>query len=302
MGWGERNAAGRISGNLRRDRSHRCLRVNNGNGGGGDDANRPVRHRGHRHNNPPRRVGRRRYRPPPQVWTARATSASPSRGMTPPRNTSTPPPPPPGRRMSSHPLNSFRWSRSKRSGPTWRLGTKWERSSSTWTPTADRCPTPFPPVVDLRLTLSASSLSALTGPERGYEMYSPFTSATLTPLDDPTTVLWEGRNPGRIRPKGQSTMYLGVCTDRTTPYQIDWDSDNSTATMMGMTKTYLRTAWGDGSFSREWVAHRMLARFGLPHLRTRSVRLLMNEVVVGTVHADGGTRSGVCFCQELPRL
>mmetsp|Transcript_21905 Transcript_21905/g.47372 ORF Transcript_21905/g.47372 Transcript_21905/m.47372 type:complete len:935 (+) Transcript_21905:136-2940(+) len=158
----------------------------------------------------------------------------------------------------------------------------------------------LPPVLDLRFTLPPASFTALTGSQRGFEIYSPFDSATLTPLNDPTTILWAGTNPGRIRPKGQSTMYLGVCANRTTPYQIDWDYNNKTANMLGMTKTYLRTAWGDGSFSREWAAHRMLARFGLPHLRTRSVRLVINDVVMGLYNLMEAPDQDYVFARSFP--
>ena len=136
-------------------------------------------------------------------------------------------------------------------------------------------------MVDLRLTVDPDVKDKLSGDERGYEVYSPFLSARVTLLDDPSAVLLDLPSPGRIRPKGQSTMYLGVCTNRTTPYQIDWDHTNSTQTLFGVERSYLRTAWGDGSFVREWSSHRMLARFGLPHLRTRMVRLLMNDEVYG---------------------
>ena len=37
---------------------------------------------------------------------------------------------------------------------------------------------------------------------------------------------------------------------------------------------YLRNHMSDPSFMREWSMHRMLRRFGLPYLRTRTVRFV----------------------------
>ena len=37
----------------------------------------------------------------------------------------------------------------------------------------------------------------------------------------------------------------------------------------------------DGSYMRDWFMHRALARFGLPYLRTRHVRLFINGEKVG---------------------
>merc|ERR1719478_397098 len=39
------------------------------------------------------------------------------------------------------------------------------------------------------------------------------------------------------------------------------------------------------SYMREWSMHRMLARFGLPHLRTRAVRFYINSQYIGLYEA-----------------
>jgi len=64
------------------------------------------------------------------------------------------------------------------------------------------------------------------------------------------------------------------------PYGLDFgkgaDESDPAQTLFGVERAFLRLFGGDISHSREWTAHRMLARFGLPHLRTRKVRLHIN--------------------------
>lgn len=158
----------------------------------------------------------------------------------------------------------------------------------------------FPAVVDLRMVMDPSDQAKISGDERGYEVYSPFRSAQVTALDDPSTVLLNLTSPGRIRPKGQSTMYLGVCTNRTTPYQVDWDFNDPSQSLFGATKVYLRTAFSDSSFVREWASHRMLARFGLPHLRTRTVRFIVNDQVYGLYQLMEAPDQDYVFHRSFP--
>ena len=134
----------------------------------------------------------------------------------------------------------------------------------------------FADLVDLRIEMEASSRQEMHD-ERSYETYRPFLSATVTSSGDPDGVLLDLPSGGRIRPKGQSTLYFGTCMDRTVPYSVDFDrGSDPSQTLFGVQRAYLRTHVGDGSHSREWAMHRMLARFGLPHLRTRTVRLFLN--------------------------
>ena len=134
----------------------------------------------------------------------------------------------------------------------------------------------FADLVDLRIEMEASSRQEMHD-ERSYETYRPFLSATVTSSGDPDGVLLDLPSGGRIRPKGQSTLYFGTCMDRTVPYSVDFDrGSDPSQTLFGVQRAYLRTHFGDGSHSREWAMHRMLARFGLPHLRTRTVRLFLN--------------------------
>ena len=48
---------------------------------------------------------------------------------------------------------------------------------------------------------------------------------------------------------------------------------DKTQRLFGMEKFYLRNHLGDQSHMRDWSMHRMLRRFGLPYLRTRTVKL-----------------------------
>lgn len=133
-------------------------------------------------------------------------------------------------------------------------------------------------VVDLRIYMNPQLWQQMYE-ERSYEVYQNFDNATISSTNG--TVLLNLTSPGRMRPKGQSTLSFGTCMDRSIPYSIDWNHVDSNQTLFGVQRSYLRTHFGDSSFVREWSMHRMLARFGLPHLRTRTVRLFVNDEYVG---------------------
>ncbi len=89
-------------------------------------------------------------------------------------------------------------------------------------------------------------------------------------------------SPGRMRPRGQSTLVYPICMDEDAiPFKLDFANTNATQTLFGVETAYLRTHLGDISRMREWVMHRLLARFGLPHLRTRHVRFYVNGKQLG---------------------
>jgi len=139
----------------------------------------------------------------------------------------------------------------------------------------------FPAVVDLRLSMDPEEAEKMRE-ERSYALYHPFESAAVTSRDDPADVLLDLPGGGRMRPKGQSTLNMGTCEDRSIPYSVDFDrGSDPDQTLFGAGRAYLRTHFGDPSHAREWAMHRMLARFRLPHLRTRTVRLFLNEEFVG---------------------
>ena len=90
-------------------------------------------------------------------------------------------------------------------------------------------------------------------------------------------------SPGRMRTRGQSTLFYPICMGNTkaVPFKLDFASENSSQTLYGVESAYLRTHLSDESKMREWVIHRMLANFGLPHARTRHVRFYVNDVLLG---------------------
>ena len=90
-------------------------------------------------------------------------------------------------------------------------------------------------------------------------------------------------SPGRMRTRGQSTLFYPICMGNTkaVPFKLDFASANSSQTLYGVETAYLRTHLSDESKMREWVIHRMLANFGLPHARTRHVRFYVNDVLLG---------------------
>mmetsp|Transcript_37688 Transcript_37688/g.82134 ORF Transcript_37688/g.82134 Transcript_37688/m.82134 type:complete len:838 (-) Transcript_37688:126-2639(-) len=135
-------------------------------------------------------------------------------------------------------------------------------------------------IVDLRMEMDPAVWEQMYQ-DRSYEVYSRFLSATVTEYDNPDALLLNMTSAGRLRPKGQSTLSFGTCLDRTVPYSIDFDTTNPDQTLFGVERAYLRTHLGDSAFAREWSQHRMLARFGLPHLRTRTVRFFVNDELVG---------------------
>ena len=89
---------------------------------------------------------------------------------------------------------------------------------------------------------------------------------------------------------------------RSIPYSIDFDHTNATQTLFGVQRGYLRTHVGDYSFVREWAQHRMLARFGLPYLRTRKVRFFMNGIYVGFYDFLESPDQDYVFYRNFPTL
>jgi len=136
--------------------------------------------------------------------------------------------------------------------------------------------------------------------EQGYQLYSDFIRASVTKMDDKNSVLLNMTSPGRIRPKGQSTLYLGTCSDKSIPYSIDFDYYDTNQTLFGVQRAYLRTHIGDPSFVREWAQHRMLARFELPHLRTRKVRYFVNGDYVGLYDLLEAPEQDYVFQRSFP--
>lgn len=100
---------------------------------------------------------------------------------------------------------------------------------------------------------------------------------------------------------GQSTNYLATCMDTlAVPFVIDVDHTNKTQRLFGMERFYLRNHYTDNSYMREWSIHRMLARFGLPHLRARKVRLFLNGIYHGLYTLMEAEEQEYVFARSFP--
>ena len=70
---------------------------------------------------------------------------------------------------------------------------------------------------------------------------------------------------------------------KTFPWLIDVaGGEDKTQRLFGMERFYLRNHLSDHSHMRDWSMHRMLRRFGMPYLRTRTAKLYVNAEFVGT--------------------
>jgi len=139
----------------------------------------------------------------------------------------------------------------------------------------------FDDVVDLRMVMDPAEFSKMWD-DQSYEVYSPFLSLSVTSYGNPDDVLLNLTSPGRIRPRGQSSLALPTCMNFTNiPFKIDFSSSDGTQTLYGTESIYLRNHFSDASSHRDWAVHRMLARFGLPHLRTRTARFYINDQFMG---------------------
>jgi CotH kinase protein/Lamin Tail Domain len=177
------------------------------------------------------------------------------------------------------------------------LGTRFFNMDDNGLPLADG--SGLPAMVDFYIDMEEDAYQDLMQ-NATYQTYVPFTSARVvsnTSLGQ-EQVLWTLSNPGRIRTKGQYTLVMGTCIGSPTlPFMIDLNSKNdddnnndeevstqqssSSTNMFGMERLYLRNHMDDWSYMREWTSHRMLARFGLPHLRSRTVRFFINNNKIG---------------------
>lgn len=138
----------------------------------------------------------------------------------------------------------------------------------------------FPTVLELHLEMLGDDYDALVkNPE--WETYQPFQTASLKNPETGDSV-WSRTVPGRIRAKGQSGLFVGICLGtETLPFQLDFSSPDMNQTLFGAEKVALRHHMQDYSFMREWAYNRMLARFGLPHVRARKVLAFINGNLAG---------------------
>jgi len=126
-------------------------------------------------------------------------------------------------------------------------------------------------VLDLDFTMSAGDYEYLLE-NKTYEEYRPFQTLSVNTTDG--TQILSLDTPGKIRSKGQSSLFLSTCVDTLTfPFQVEFSNN---ATLYGMERIYLRNHIADNSYMRDYSYNRMLARFGLPHTRARKVRVTIN--------------------------
>jgi CotH kinase protein/Lamin Tail Domain len=152
------------------------------------------------------------------------------------------------------------------------LGTTFFNMDDQGLPVADG----MPDVLDFHLAMNEVDFDYITL-NASHELYRPFDGARILTADGEEIANFA--NPGRIRPKGQSTLYISQCIGTSTiPFQIDMGTNQ---TLFGVQRLYLRHHMEDNSYMRDWAYHRMLARFGLPHLRSRHVRFFINGQLMG---------------------
>jgi len=174
------------------------------------------------------------------------------------------------------------------------LGARFFNMDSQGYPLADG----MAPVLEFHLSMTKQNHDYLFQ-NRSYEVYVPFQSLQVREKDG--TVVTSLDSPGRIRSKGQWSLFLSNCLDAPSfPFQLDMDHTNSSQTLFGVQRLYLRTHVGDNSNAREWTVHRMLARFGLPYLRSRHVNVFVNGVKAGFYTLLEAPDQEYVFSQNFP--
>mmetsp|Transcript_9961 Transcript_9961/g.11569 ORF Transcript_9961/g.11569 Transcript_9961/m.11569 type:complete len:913 (+) Transcript_9961:168-2906(+) len=130
-----------------------------------------------------------------------------------------------------------------------------------------------------------------------HEMYRPAQRMIVDTKDGNMKIL----NNFRMRTRGQSTMFFPACFGTPAyPFLLDFDSEDPDQTLFGVRKAYLRNSFGDASGLNEWVAHRMLARSGLPYLRTRHVEVIINGVNLGLYVLMEAPDQEMVFARSFP--
>jgi hypothetical protein len=83
----------------------------------------------------------------------------------------------------------------------------------------------------------------------------------------------------------------------TVPFQIEFDP---LETLFGVERMYLRNHFMDPTYMRDWAMNRMLARFGLPHLRTRKLQFYINGDYIGFYDAMEAVDQEYVFARSFP--
>ncbi|CAB9516775.1 spore coat protein CotH [Seminavis robusta] len=157
----------------------------------------------------------------------------------------------------------------------------------------------FPAVLDLQVSMAEEDFSAMMA-NASWELYKPFSNATLVNPETGVEV-WSRTTAGQIRSKGQSSLWMPLCLDSTAiPFQLDFSSRDLNQTLFGAEKIYLRNHMSDYSYMRDQYYYRMLARFGLPHLRGRKTRLYINGQYKGLYTLLEAPDQDYVFARNFP--
>jgi CotH kinase protein len=159
-------------------------------------------------------------------------------------------------------------------------------------------------VLDLHMTMETNEYQSMM--ENKYsEVNFPFQSVRLATARSLVGAIRSEEDeivsltsPGRIRTKGLSSLFMATCMGTTTvPFQIEF---NSSETLFGIEKMYLRNHFLDPTYMRDWAMNRMLARFGLPYLRTRKIRFFINQDYIGFYTAVEAVDQEYVFARSFP--
>jgi len=134
----------------------------------------------------------------------------------------------------------------------------------------------FDKVIDINVYIDEESLSIIND-NPTYEEYVPFTDLTVSNSQSNNVIITNSTGGGKIRTKGQSTLYLPACVGlKNVPFQIKFNEP-----FLGMETVYLRNHFLDQSHMRDYGSHLILKEFGLPYMRVRPVRLFINGQYIG---------------------
>jgi len=157
----------------------------------------------------------------------------------------------------------------------------------------------FEHIVDLQIDMEEADFEDMMA-HRMRRTYKPFKSARVLSRSTGEKLLTLS-SPGRIRTKGAwSLMYASCVGFDAVPFSLDFDSIDSSQTLFGTGTVYLRNHIADLSYMREWAQHRMLARFGLPHLRTRKARFFVNGALLGLYDLMEAPTQEYVFARSFP--
>lgn len=153
-------------------------------------------------------------------------------------------------------------------------------------------------VLELKITMDETDYSYMME-NQTFELYRPFQSAKLLTVDGKEVASFD--SPGRVRPKGQSGLFVATCLGTSAiPFQLEFDHTNSSQTLFGVQRAFLRHHGEDYSFSREWAYYRMLARFGMPYIRARKVTFTINGEVHGFYTLVEAPEQEYVFARNFP--